>query len=354
MAAPRVEQVGWGFLAAGWIAERFARAMAESATGRPAAVASRSPERAADFAARHQVPDVHGSYEELLVNPEVDVVYVSTPHPMHAEWSIAAMDAGKHVLCEKPIAMDHAEAVSMVAAAKRNDVFLMEAFAYRTHPQTPALIDAIRAGEIGRPRLITSSEYFGVETHTLPRLFENALGGGSILDVGCYPLSAARMIAAAAADGDGAHLLDLTASAHIDAGQNVDHFAAATLRFEGDVHAYISCGMVLGEEHSLKVFGTEGDLEVVRPSWSDYPPEDSEIRIRRAGKPTKVVRVSASKPLLTYQIDHVAEHLGQRQSPCMSWADSLENMRALDRWREAVGLTYDQPRQIAGRPPPPA
>lgn len=152
-----MKRVRWGLLACGKIAEAFAGGVQQSTSGELVAVASRDAERAAAFGARFGVPNCHGSYEALLADPEVDAVYISTPHPMHAEWAIKAADAGKHILCEKPIAMNHAEASTIVDAARRNGVFLMEAFMYRCQPLLAKVLDLLRAGAIGEVRVIRAS-----------------------------------------------------------------------------------------------------------------------------------------------------------------------------------------------------
>ena len=125
-------------------------------------------------------------------------MYVSTPHPQHAEWVIRAARAGKHILCEKPAALTFAQAEAAIEAARENDVFFMEAFMYRCHPQTAQLVDIVRSGEIGEIRLIRAQFSFQVDRDPSSRLFSNALGGGGILDVGSYCMSMARLIAGAA------------------------------------------------------------------------------------------------------------------------------------------------------------
>ena len=129
----------WGLLASGRIANAFAKGVLASQNGQLVAVGSRSQEKADEFAKQYDIPNRHGSYEALLADPEVDAVYISTPHPGHAEWAIKAAEAGKHILCEKPITMNASQAMAVIEAARQNDVFLMEAFMYRCHPQTEKL-----------------------------------------------------------------------------------------------------------------------------------------------------------------------------------------------------------------------
>src|SRR5690606_25708656 len=140
----------------------------------------------------------HDSYDALLANPEVQAVYISTPHPMHAQWAVRAARAGKHILCEKPLTMNYWSAMAVVEAARQNEVFLMEAFMYRCHPQTQKLAELIARGAIGEVKVIQATFSFGAGFDPNGRVYNNALGGGGLLDVGCYCTSMARMIAGAA------------------------------------------------------------------------------------------------------------------------------------------------------------
>ena len=135
--------LNWGIISTGRIAGAFAAGLKHSETGKPVAVASRDKDKAQEFAAKYNVPKAYGSYEELLADDSVEAVYIATPHPFHAEWAIKAAEAKKHILCEKPIGINHAEAMAIVEAAAENDVFLMEAFMYRCHPQTQKLVELL-------------------------------------------------------------------------------------------------------------------------------------------------------------------------------------------------------------------
>src|ERR1700722_9820609 len=186
--------LNWGIIGTGRIAHVFAEGIAGSQTGTLLAVGSRTQEAADTFGDIWKVPRRYGSYEALLADDEVQAIYISTPHPLHAEWAIKAADAGKHILCEKPLALNHAEAMVVVDAAQRNNVFLMEAFMYRCHPQTAKLVELLRKKVIGDVRLIQTTFSFRSGYDLKSRLLNNALGGGGILDVGCYCTSGARLI----------------------------------------------------------------------------------------------------------------------------------------------------------------
>src|SRR5581483_4245678 len=219
------KKLAWGIIGTGRIAGIFAQGLAESKTGTLLAVGSRSQAAADTFGETWQAPRRYGSYEQLLADKDVEAVYIATPHPWHAEWAIKAAEAGKHILCEKPLALNFPEAMAIVEAARRNDVFLMEAFMYRCHPQTAKLIELIRSGAIGQVRVIQAS--FSFHSHFSPesRLLNNALGGGGILDVGCYCASMVRLIAGVATGKDFADPIKVTGGGHVGEISRVDEYA---------------------------------------------------------------------------------------------------------------------------------
>jgi predicted dehydrogenase/aryl-alcohol dehydrogenase-like predicted oxidoreductase len=350
----------WGIIGAGGIARVFSRGLSKSATGTLVAVGSRTLESAQRFGAEFKLePEhCHGSYAALLADGEVDAVYIATPHPFHAEWAIRAADAGKHILCEKPLALNHAEAMAIVEAARRNGVFLMEAFMYRCHPQTAKLVELIRAGTIGEVRLIEAAFSFHAGFNPESRLFNQALGGGGVLDVGCYCVSMARLVAGAATGKDFAEPLEVTGAGHIGPVSRVDEYAVATLRFPGGILAQLSTGVQLNRENGLRVWGSEGNLFVPQPWIPGRQAGVSTIVVQRQGEQPEEIRVEEGADLYAIEADAVARALPAQEPspPCMTWDDSLGNMRTLDLWRRAIGLVYDaeQPaantRPVHGRP----
>jgi predicted dehydrogenase/aryl-alcohol dehydrogenase-like predicted oxidoreductase len=332
------DRLSWGIIGTGRIAAVFAGGLASSRTGRLVAVASRTQAAADAFGDRLGVPVRHGSYEALLADERVQAVYVATPHPFHAELAIGAAEAGKHVLCEKPLALNHAQAMAIVQAAAEHDVFLMEAFMYRCHPQTARLVELIRSGEIGEVLSIRVTFSFEVAFDPASRLLNPELGGGGILDVGCYCTSMARLVAGAARSEPFAEPLELKAVGRIGE-TGVDEYTAATLRFPGDVVAELFCGVRLRAGSEVRILGSEGRIEVPAP-W--LPGAESTILVTRHGEdePRRVV-VESSEGLYAAEADTVGACLEARQAPAMSWDDSLGNMRALDRWRQEIGLVYE-------------
>lgn len=337
------DTLAWGVLATGKIAGTFAKAVAVSKTGRLVAVGSRTQASADRFGDEYNVPRRYGSYEALLADAEVQAVYISTPHPMHMEWAIKAAEAGKHILCEKPITMNHAEALAVVEAAKRNDVFLMEAFMYRCHPQTARLVELIRDGVIGEVRVIQATFSFGGDFALESRILSPTLGGGGILDVGCYCMSMARLIAGVATGQPFAEPTEVTGVGHIGAASRVDEWALASLKFPGGVLATLSTGVQLWQENIVRIYGSAGSIFVPLPWGPAREGGTSRIMVHRQGeKEPQEVIVEADRPLFTIEADTVAANIERRQapSPAMTWDDTLGNMKALDRWCGSIGLTY--------------
>lgn len=341
-------KLSWGIISTGRIAGVFARGLAASSTGELMAVGSRSSESAERFGNEFGVPRRYGSYEELLADADVQAVYIAPPHPIHAEWAIKAAQAGKHILCEKPLTIDYAEAMAVVEAARMHDVFLMEAFMYRTHPQTAKLVELIRERAIGDVRMIQATFSFHGGWNPESRLLSNALGGGGILDVGCYTVSMARLIAGAALGLPFAEPLEIKGTGRIGE-TGVDEWAAAVLKFPNDIIAQVSTGVQLNQENVVRVYGSEGSILVPSP-W--FCGEQTKIVVNRQGEPPRDVEINAGANIYTIEADAVAANIPNRQapSPAMSWEDSLGNMRVLDAWRQAVGQIYDVERIEAPYP----
>ncbi len=334
----------WGILATGAIAHTFARAAEQSSQNELVAVASRRPEQARAFAEAQPGTVAALSYEELLRTAEVDAVYIATPHPLHARWSIEALEAGKHVLCEKPLGLNHAEVMAMVDAARDAERFLMEAFMYRCHPQTHRLLELVRDGAIGELRHLTASFGFQVPEDPGSRLFANDLGGGGIMDVGCYPVSVARLLA-------GREPLEVTGTAKLGA-TGVDHWATATLAFEDGLSAQLSTGITLNLDNAVELYGSEGRISVPNPWWGADADGNWAFTLARQDSDPEIVRGQAA-PLYVLEIDHVAECIAAStlSSPLMTWEDSLGNARCLDDWRRAAGVRFER-ETMAGHPGP--
>ncbi|TGS09963.1 oxidoreductase [Mesorhizobium sp. M2E.F.Ca.ET.209.01.1.1] len=354
-------KIRWGILGPGSIAKSFAGGVAGSRTGTLEALGARNPAKPG-LAGTFPGARILDGYEALLADSQVDAVYISIPHPGHAEWAIKAAEAGKHVLCEKPLALTAFEADAMMHAARKAGTFLGEAFMYRLHPQTLQLVELIKSGAIGEVRIIKSSFGFAMPGF-MPehRLYANELAGGGILDVGGYPVSMARLIAGAATGQPFAEPDKVAGAAHL--GQSgVDEWASALLHFPSGIVAEISCSISLDQDNVLRIFGTKGRIEVP-DFWFAGGNRDvgpGRIEVIRSGATREVISLNETRHLYSFEVDAAGEAiLAGRQEfawPGMSWADSLGTLRVLDRWRAAVGLEYEieKPAKrlntISGRP----
>lgn len=336
-------KLGWGILATGRIAGIYAQGVARSQHSRLVAVGSRSEASAARFAQEFGVPRAHGSYEALLADPEVQAVYIATPHPQHVEWAVKAAEAGKHILCEKPLGLNHAEGMVMAEAARRHGVLLMEAFMYRCHPQTAKIVELVRSGVLGEIRLIQAAFGFNAGFNPASRLWANAAAGGGILDVGCYPVSMARLVAGAAAGRPFADPVAVTGAGQLHPETGVDVVAAATLKFAGGLVAQVATSVGVHQDNSLRIYGTAGTLHVPSP-W--IPPSDGATAklTLTVGDKTEEISVVTPGALYGIEADAVAAALaaGAREVPAMPVADTLGNLATLDQWRAVVGLVYEQ------------
>ncbi|MDM8005408.1 MAG: Gfo/Idh/MocA family oxidoreductase [Phycisphaerae bacterium] len=337
------ERLTWGLIGTGRISGVFARGLAHSRTGKLLAVASRTREAADRFGQEHNVPRCYGSYEALLADKDVQAVYVSTPHPMHAEWAVRAAEAGKHVLCEKPIGVNHTEATAIIEAARKHDVFLMEAFMYRCHPQTHKLIELVRGGIIGQVRVIHASFSFHATFKEDSRIYDPSLAGGGVLDVGCYCTSMSRLIAGVATGKDFAEPIEVKGVGHLGS-TGVDEYASAVLKFPGDIIANLATGIAVTQDNAVRIFGTKGYISVPWPWIPNREGGPSRILLHKPGQsePQEII-VSCDEWLYGLEADTVARDLDRRQAtpPAMTWDDTLGNMKTLDRWREAIGLVYE-------------
>jgi len=342
-------RLAWGIIGTGNIAQTFARSIPASQTSRLVGVASRTQPAAADFVVKFPGLRAHGSYESLLADPEVQAVYISTPHPLHLVWVIRAAQAGKHILCEKPIGMNQAEAMAAAEAARQNGVFLMEAFMYRCHPQTAKIVELIRSGSLGKVQLIDA--VFGFDCGPFQpesRLFKNELGGGAILDVGCYCMSMARLLAGAAAGKPFAEPVRIKAVAHF-AESGVDNFTQALVSFPGGIEARLATATQVGLGASVTIVGSEGTLRVPSPWFCGQP--STTLELSQGGK-SETIDVPSESALYTLEIDTVAKYLSAGESPTMPLEDTIGNMAALDWWRREIGLVYDMEKMEAARPHP--
>ncbi|RUV19877.1 aldo/keto reductase [Mesorhizobium sp. M7A.F.Ca.MR.245.00.0.0] len=353
--------IRWGILGPGSIAQSFAGGVAASRTGKLVAIGARNPAKPG-LAESFPGARILDGYDALLADPDIDAIYISIPHPGHAQWAIKAAEAGKHVLCEKPLALTAFEADAMMHAARKAGTFLGEAFMYRLHPQTLKLVDLIRSGVIGEIRMIKSSFGFAMPGF-MPqhRLYANDLAGGGILDVGGYPVSMVRLIAGAALGQPFAEPDKVVGTAHL--GQSgVDEWASALLHFPGGIVAEVSCSISLNQDNVLRVLGTKGRIEVP-DFWFAGGNRDvglGRIDIIASTGARETISVEEKRHVYSFEVDAAGDAIraGDQEFawPGMAWAESLGTLRVLDKWRAAAGLEYgiekaaQRTNTISGRP----
>jgi predicted dehydrogenase len=318
----------WGLLGTGGAARKFARDLAAHGISVLSA-ASRDGARAARFAAETGLPQSHAGYQALLEDPDVDAIYIALPNHMHAEWSIRAARAGKHILCEKPAALDEAECESVLRAADRAGVFFMEGFMYRCHPQWGMVRALIEDGRIGEVRGLRASFCYdmGIRPGNIRQSREAA--GGALTDVGCYGLSFSRMLA-------GAEPSRCSAVSRIHPELGVDEWTTAELVFPDGARAAFDCALNEARPHAAVIEGERGRIEVASP-W--HPPaHGAEVRLYPAGEEEEVYRTGDGLALFAREALDVAENLRNGQSPSVPWEDSLGQARALEKLRKSAGL----------------
>ncbi|MEW5944834.1 MAG: Gfo/Idh/MocA family oxidoreductase [bacterium] len=296
------------------------------------AVASRDGEKAARYASKHAIRGSYGDYDELLADPGIDCVYVPLPVSMHAEWSLRALSAGKHVLCEKPVAMNAAEAETIARAVEKTGLTFAEGFHYRYHPLCVRVEGIIRSGGIGGVREIKAA--FGVPLSRGKIQFRPELGGGALLDVGCYPVSFARWVAGCETATVASARADVTL-------EGVDASMSALLEFENGVRAEIKCSIARFIPMSALVRGTAGAIFILSPftpavGVGPFVVDTYLILVRRGARVT-----SARVPtVLSYrrQLEAFCAAVRGGAQPPTNAREAVANMRLIDAIFRKAGL----------------
>jgi predicted dehydrogenase len=315
---PNKEVVRWGVLGAARIAiHHVIPALQQVASAELVAIASRDLDKAKDAAAHFGIPKAFSSYEELLDDPDVDAVYIPLPNSLHAPWTIRAAEAGVHVLCEKPLALDATEAGEMIAACRQRNVQLAEAFMYRYHPQIVQTLELVRSGEIGAPRIIRGNFSFELNRPDDVR-WDPALGGGALLDVGCYPVNAARLVF-------GAEPVTALAAATFTKG-GVDETLAGVLTFPDERYALVDCSFRLPFRQGLEIVGTAGRIALAWPYNPGLKP--ATLTVTRGEDERTITIPSANNYIL--MIEAFDDALLSRRPLAYPPEDAQANMRVLD------------------------
>ena len=334
------DPVRWGIIGPGSIAHNFAQGITESPHATLQAVASRDAEKAATFGARFGAAQTYGSYADLIADEAVEAVYIATPHPFHAQLALDALRGGKHVVVEKPAGLIAGEVVALTDAARQEGRFFMEAMMYRCHPQIARLAELIQSGAIGDVLEIDTTFGFGASFNPTSRLFDPALAGGSILDVGLYPVSLARLVAGAVT-GAVAEPTAISGTGHL-AESGVDDEAHLLLTFASGIIARIATAVRRGMPNDAVITGTEGAVRVVDP-WTpgrNEGPSTTTIEITDADG-TRTEILGDDRILFAFEVDTASRAIrdGATEAafPAPTHADSIGNARVLDTWRHQVG-----------------
>lgn len=321
-------KVKWGIMGTGWIAEQFTGDLVHTVSGVGYAAGSRSLDSAERFAQKFGLTKAYGSYEELVQDPDVDAIYVATPHPLHREHVLLAIAAGKAVLCEKPITVNSRELAEIIDAARSRGLFLMEAMWTRFLPVISQVRAWLKEGKIGEVMMLKADFGFRSEWNPEGRLLNPQLGGGALLDVGIYPLSFASMVFGSAPQ-------KVNSSALIGE-TGVDEQFSVLLDYGAGKTAALNGAVRLGLSNDAWIFGTEGMIHI--PSFINA----KEATLQVAGQEEiKVVDDRQSKGY-AFEAEEVGRCLltGEKESPLISLDESLSIMKLLDEIRDQWGLKY--------------
>ena len=307
--------LNWGLLSTARINRALIPPLRESKRNRLAAVASRSKDSADNYAREWKIPQAYGSYEELLDDPEIDVIYNSLPNNLHKEWTIKAVEAGKHVLCEKPIALRVEDVDAIRDAATRHGRIVAEAFMYRHHPQTLKAVEMVRNGTLGTLKLIRGSFAYMLSREGDVRL-QPELGGGSIWDVGCYPISFARtLVGEEALEVFGWQVIGPT---------GIDDSFVGQMRFANDIHMQFDSSFVTHFNNFMEIVGTQGILQIPHPA---KPSTDDEMILTR-GEKVETIKIK-SDMLYLYEVEDMTDAILLGRAPRISLEDSRDNIKTI-------------------------
>lgn len=309
------DKLNWGLISTARINKSLVPPLQKSKRSRLVGVASRHKETADDFARHFKIPQAYGSYEQMLADPAIDVVYISLPNSLHAEWTIRALYAGKHVLCEKPLALTVEEVGAIMTAARKAGKVVTEAFMYRHHPQTLKVKELVDGGAVGKVMLMRGAYCYQQSRENDIRL-DASLGGGSIWDVGCYPISYARYIAG----------FEPTTFMgwQIPSPQGVDLSFAGQMIFPTRICAQVHSSFQSPYNPFFEVTGSEGRLLVPEPF---KPGERSSILIEKAGQ-VSIIQLR-SKELYAWEVADMEDAILDGKPPRISLEDSRGNVAAI-------------------------
>ena len=309
------KRLNWGLLSTAKINRALIKPLNASKRTRLLAVASRSISSAEAYAREWNIPRAHGSYEALLADPEIDVIYNSLPNHLHAEWTIKALRAGKHVLCEKPFALTLAEVDAMSQAAHETGKVLAEAFMYLHHAQTLKIKEIVESGVLGKLQLIKGAFTFTLTREGNYRWMEE-MGGGSIWDVGCYPISFARMIV-------GAEPVEVFGWQLTGPGGSDESFFGQ-MRFKDEVHMQFDCGFKSPSRSFIEIVGTDATLNIPDPF---KPGRKNEIYLNHNNE-MQTIKIKGDE-LYSGEVEDICDAILKNQPSLISLADSRGNIAVM-------------------------
>jgi predicted dehydrogenase len=321
-----MDRVRWGILSTADIGmKKVTPAIQRSRNGEVVAIASRDPDRATAAAAELGIAAAYGSYEALLADDDVDAIYLPLPNDLHAPWTIAAVEAGKHVLCEKPLAMSAAQAAEMAAAADTAGVKLAEAFMYRHHPSWVEALQLVRTGAIGDLQAVQSwFSYFNDDPADIRNRLEN--GGGAVMDIGCYCIHLSRLLF-------GAEPTSIQAAVRRDAQLGIDTLSSAVLTFPGDGQATFTCSTRAEPDQRVHIVGDRGRIEIEVP-FNIPPDRETRISITAGGDPPLApdteVRTFLAADAYTIQAELFAQAILDDVDLPTSLDDAIANLRVIE------------------------
>ena len=316
-----VKALRWGIIGGAGIAQGAVMpAIQQSQYGVLAAIASRNIDKSKQLADQFQIERAYDSYEALLADETIDAVYIPLPNHLHREWTLKAAAAGKHILCEKPLALTEAEAQEMVTACQAAGVHLEEAFMYRHHPRMEQIRKMLAAGEIGQLRGIHAAFTFNDAANTGNIRFRQEWGGGSLYDVGCYPLSAARWFLEAEPEAVTVHAM--FSPEH----DNVDMMASGLVEFSDGIALTFDCGMWADHRQHIEILGTDG--RIVLPLAFTAGGNKADFLLIKNGEETVIVP-EAVNPYVN-QVDHFARAVAGEHVLPIAPDDPVFNMRLLE------------------------
>ncbi len=323
-----MQTVRWGILGPGRIARKFAAGLKEAHGAELVAVGSRDPARAQAFAAELEILQSHGSYEELAADPTVDAIYIGTPHSGHEDHTLLCLRAGKHVLCEKPLAVNAAQAERMIGVARARGVALMEAVWTRFLPAVAQVREWVAEGVIGEVRLINADFGFRAEFDSASRLFAPELGGGALLDLGIYPLNLAHMLLG--------EPVEIQTTANLGA-TGVDEESAILLRHGGGQLAVLTSSLRVDTPREAHILGTAGSITICFPWWAA-----TRLVLKTAGGGEGTHDFPFRGGGYTYEAEAFMEMIreGRLESEIMPLAESLAVLKTMDTIRARWGLRY--------------